>query len=107
MQGYSTPFRLDRNSHRGGILLYVCEDIPAKLINNINFDNDIEAMFIEINLRKKKWLLSVSYNPLKALIGRHLQAVVKNLDLCSGRYENVIIMKDLIPNQLKVQWENL
>ena len=94
MQGYSTPFCLDRNSHGGGILLYVREDIPEKLINNINFDNDIEAMFIEINLRKKKWLLSVSYNPHKALIGKHLQAVGKNLDLCSGRYENVIIMGD-------------
>ena len=94
MQGYSTQFRLDRNSHGGGILLYVREDIPAKLINNINFDNYIEAMFIEINLRKKKWLLSVSYNSHKALIGKHLQAVGKHLDLCSGRYENVIIMGD-------------
>ena len=94
MQGYSTPFRLDRNSHGGGILLYVREDIPAKLINNTNFDNDIEAMFIEIKLRKKKWLLSVSYNPQKALTGKHLQAVGKNLDICSGRYENVIIMRD-------------
>ena len=45
-------------------------------------------MFIEINLRKKKWLLSVSYNQHKALIGKHLQAVGKNLDLCSERYEN-------------------
>ena len=94
MQGYSTPFHLDRNSHGGGILLYVREDIPTKLINNVNFDNDIEAMFIKINLRKKKWLLSVSYNPHKALIGKHLQAVGKNLDLCSGSYENVVIMGD-------------
>ena len=37
---------------------------------------------------------SVSYNPNKALIGRLLQAVGKNLDLCLGRYENVIIMGD-------------
>ena len=94
MQGYSTSFRLDRNSHGGEILLYVLEDIPVKLINNINFDNYIKAMFNEINLRKKKQLLSVSYNPHKALIGKHLQAVGKNLDLCSGRYENVIIMGD-------------
>ena len=36
MQGYSTPFRLDRNSHGGGMLLYVCEDIPAKVINKSN-----------------------------------------------------------------------
>ena len=85
IQRYSTPFRLDRNSHGGGILLYDLEDIPAKLINNINFDNDIEAMFIKINLRKKKWLLNVAYNPHKALIGTHLEAVGKNLDLCSRK----------------------
>lgn len=94
MQGYSSPFRLDRNSCGGGILLYVREDIPAKLINNAKFDHDIEAMFIEINLRKKKWLLSVSYNPHKSLIEKHLRAIGKNLDLCSGLYGNFILMGD-------------
>ena len=37
-------------------------------------------------------VISVSYNPHEALIGKHLQAVGKNLGLCSGRYENVIII---------------
>ena len=46
MQGYSNPFRLDRNSYGGGILLYVREDIPAKPISNISFDKDIVAMFV-------------------------------------------------------------
>ena len=32
LNGYSTPFRLDRNAHGGGILLYVREDIPSKLL---------------------------------------------------------------------------
>ena len=27
-KGFSTPFRLDRNCHGGGILLYIREDIP-------------------------------------------------------------------------------
>ena len=94
MQGYSTPFRLDRNCHGGGILLYVRDDIPAKLINNISFDSSIEAMFVEINLRKKKWLLSVSYNPHKTSIDEHLRAIGRNLDLCSGKYENFILMGD-------------
>ena len=31
LNGYSTPFRLDRNAYGGGILLYVREDIPSKL----------------------------------------------------------------------------
>ena len=52
MKGYSTPYRLDRNKFGGGILLYVREDIPSKIIRT-EFDNKTEAMFIEINLRKK------------------------------------------------------
>ena len=32
MQGYSTPFRKDWTSKGGGILLYVREDIPCKVI---------------------------------------------------------------------------
>ena len=32
IEGYGPPYRLDRNSHGGGILVYVREDIPCKLI---------------------------------------------------------------------------
>ena len=31
--GYHTPFRYDRNANAGGILPYVLEDIPAKVIH--------------------------------------------------------------------------
>ena len=31
IEGYGPPYRLDRNSHGGGILVYVREDIPCKL----------------------------------------------------------------------------
>ena len=52
LNGYSTPFRLDRNVHGGGILLYVREDIPSKLF--LVEENLIEDIFVEINLRNKK-----------------------------------------------------
>ena len=32
MEGYAPPFRYDRNSHGGGILLFIREDIPTKII---------------------------------------------------------------------------
>jgi exonuclease III len=32
INGFSTPFRLDRNRNGGGIMLYVREDIPVKLL---------------------------------------------------------------------------
>ena len=45
---------------------------------NIN----IEGFFVEINLRnKKKWLLSNSYNPKKAITSNHLAELSKNIDL--------------------------
>ena len=32
VNGFNAPFRLDRNSNGGGIMLFVRDDIPAKLI---------------------------------------------------------------------------
>ena len=48
--GFSEPYRFDRNSSGGGILLYIREDIPSKLILT---KLTIEGFFFEINLRKK------------------------------------------------------
>ena len=45
-------------------------------------------MFVEINLRKNKWLLSCYYNPQKSEIRKHFRAIGKNLNLYSSKYEN-------------------
>ena len=53
IDGYTTaPYRLDRNSVGGGILVYVREDIRSKLISAI-FQNR-EGFFLEIDLKKKR-----------------------------------------------------
>ena len=44
----------------GGLLLYVREDISSKKIDNVDFDTGLEALFIEINIRKIKWLITCS-----------------------------------------------
>ena len=49
MKGYSIPFSLDRTSHGSGILLYVREDIPCKIIKT-DCNGDFEGIFVEINL---------------------------------------------------------
>ena len=51
LEGFSKPFRIDLNKNRGGILLFVCEDIPARLIETIE-KAPIASFFIECNLRK-------------------------------------------------------
>ena len=45
-------------------------------------------------MRKKKWLLSCSYNPKKSEIRKYLRAVGKNLDSYSSKYENFILLGD-------------
>ena len=70
--GFSPPYRQDRHANGEGIMLYVKEDIPSKLLLN-NQDSEIEDMFVEINLRSKKWLIRGTYNPKTSHIKNHLQ----------------------------------
>ena len=71
IEGYAT-YRLDRNSNGGGILLCVREYIPSTLLNT---ELLIESFCIEINIRKKKWLLVCTYNQNKNLISNHLKEI--------------------------------
>ena len=92
IEGHGPPYRLDRNSHGGVILIYVREDIPCKLIPTKNCT--IEGFFLELNLRSKKWPISCSYNPHRIFISDHSNSIGKNLDLLSGNYENIFRMGD-------------
>ena len=47
IDGY-TSFRLDRNKHGGGALVYAREDIPCRVIN---ITGCLEGVSLEINLR--------------------------------------------------------
>ena len=60
LEGFSKPFRTDRNKNGGDILLFACEDILARLISIEKAH--IESFFNEVNLRKKKWIINCSYN---------------------------------------------
>ena len=55
IEGFTPSYRLNRNCHGGGILAYVREDIPSKLTE---MKSSVESISIELNLRKKKWLVN-------------------------------------------------
>ena len=61
LAGYSEPYRIDRNREGGGVLIYVREDIPSKLLSKHNFTKNVEGLFLEINLRKSKLLFFAGY----------------------------------------------
>ena len=52
LKGFCTPYRLDRNSKGGGIILYFHADFPSRFLNSASTRN-IETISVEINLRKK------------------------------------------------------
>ena len=85
---------MDRNTNGGGIAFYVWEDLPSGQISFKSDDKDIEHFSVEMNLRKKKWIISCSYNPHLQFIDKHLTYIGKRLDSLSSKYY-FILMGDL------------
>ena len=88
IDGY-TIHRRDRDENGGGLLLYVREDVPSALLKT---DSEIEAFYVELTIRKKKWLLCCSYNPNKTFIMKHLAEIGWNRDLFLPKYDNFILL---------------
>ena len=78
--GFSTPYRSNRSNHGGGLLLYTRYDIPSKLLSKFIMPNNVECIFIEINIYKKKWLVGGSYNPNKSNSIEYLNVLGKYID---------------------------
>ena len=57
------PIRLNRNSHGGGIMVYIRDDLPNKELKSHKLPNSIESSFIEITLGKNKRLIMGGYTP--------------------------------------------
>ena len=110
LHGFSAPYRLDRNSKFGGILLYIKEDIPSSLLNSKS-KTGTETISVKIDLRKRKWFLNCSYNPNKNLLSNHLEYLNRIMDEFSKNYENVLFLCDFNKRQysdvlLLFKWSN-
>ena len=95
MNGLCKPYRLDRCSNGGGLLLNIRKDIPSRLLTEYKPPENVECLFLEIDIRKKKWLLCCSYNPHKNNVSNHLHYLNKGLDVYLKHYDNLLILRDL------------
>ena len=91
---YSKPCSLDRNSKKGGIILYVRENISSKLINSSCIDHGKEYFLVEINVRKQKWVIICNYNLYKSMIKGNLEYISKQIDSQSSKYDNFLLLGD-------------
>ena len=58
-------------------------------------ESNIEDVFVEINLRKRKWSITGGYNPDKAKVSNFLSCIESKLNELCQKYENIILMGDL------------
>ena len=75
------------------MVYYVREDIPCKILNEYTSEKPIENIFVEINLRSRKWFLPCSYNPNVSLTADHLHC--RGINFYSSKYGNFIVLRDL------------
>ena len=88
---FENPIRLDRSSSGGGIMLYIREGIPFKLLKSSGLSANTDAFLVEVKINKKKWLLCCSYNLHKALIENHMNELGKAHDIYLHKHDHILI----------------
>ena len=72
--------------------MYVNANIPVKQLNSCT--DDSETIFLEINLRLRKWLIVGAYKPPDQYKPVFLESLSKSLSIYLDTYENVILLGD-------------
>lgn len=88
INGYKQPYRLDRNRWGGGVMIYIREDIPSRKLNRHNFTKNVEGLFIEVNLRKMKFLLFGIYHSTHPEYGLSDTEYFEQIGLALDVYSN-------------------
>ena len=87
-------FRRDRNKHGGGLLFYINENIPCKLINDKIIPNDIEMIMFEFLVKSRKFLCIGLYKSSSQNENCFLDILSKVLSKQTCQYENVMLIGD-------------
>ena len=93
IEGYF-QFRQDNKNGAGGIIIYIRDDIPCRELNNHPVSLNIQGIFLEINLRKSKWLLFGGYNPIKSNINAFTDTLGSILDHNMQHLEMFLLLGD-------------
>ena len=86
----------------GGLILYVNEDIPVKLINSYNFKEGFE-----ISISNKKWLLLGNYKPPSQNELSFINEIKLSLNFFSSSYESFPLSGDFNLSTENANFKNL
>ena len=93
VEGFTIPYRLDMNRNGGGVIIYIREDTPSKILEKHKLPQDVEGMFVELNFRKIKWLLFGTYHTPSQNDQYYFEALDKALD-CYSSYDRIVLIGD-------------
>ena len=103
IHGYKM-YRRDRNKHGGGVLCYVNENIPCKMVNVEGVSDDCEIILIEFSIKTRKWLCIGLYKAPSQNDKYFLDNLSLILNKLTCQFDNFVSMGDF---NLTVEDKNL
>ena len=85
-------YRKDRTKTGGGLLLYVNENLPGKIINSYKFKENSGIIVFEFSVSNKKWLLLGNYRPPSQNDLSFISELNLALNFFSPIYENFVCL---------------
>ena len=87
-------YRKDRNTHGGGVMVFIRSDIPSRNVKDIEHPN-VESLAIEYTVNKTKWVLHAVYRPPSGNATRFRDYMSIILDTSLTRSDNILLAGDL------------
>ena len=94
LKGTKKPFRLDVDEHSGVLLVYINESIPSRRLNGFIFGNDMQIVPVELNLKKRKWLIFSIYRPPRQNLTNFLTVLSAAIDFYTRLYDKILVIGD-------------
>ena len=97
MEGYNKPIRLNRSKFGGGLVFFIRDNIPYKELKLVDLNpnmTNFEGIFLEINLKRGKWLIFGGYNPQKSSSNHFFETLGRYLDKFTSSYDNILLLGD-------------
>ena len=84
-------FRLERKCYRGGVCMYVNQNIAARRVEYTSLSN-IESICFELNLRRRKWLVIGIYKRPSYSEDAYVKSLSSCLTNAAKEFDNIVLL---------------
>ena len=87
-------FRKDRDRFSGGLMFYVNEQIPSKVLSLESIPMDIKLILLEFTVKNQRWLCVGIYRPPSQNEKYFIDHLSKTLGQLSRQYDKTVLIGD-------------